>query len=69
MKVLAVFPKDICTHLEFTMTQLNYILDYLDRCTVDSEKEPKLDKEAIKYVKEDFFSQLDKLTDSMKEQM
>jgi len=69
MKVLTIFSKDVCTHIEFSMIQLNYILDYLDRCTFDGEKEPKMDKEAKRYVEEGFFEQLDKLTESMREQI
>jgi len=69
MNVLKIFPKNICTHIEFSITQLDYILDYLDRCTFDAEKEPVMAEEAKKYVEEDFFKQLDGLTESMKEQM
>ena len=68
MRILKVFPKDVCIHIEFSMIQLNYILDYLDRCTFDAEREPAMDEEAKKYVKEGFFKQLDELTESMKEQ-
>ncbi len=68
MIILDVFPKDLHVKLEFSVTQVNHILDYLDRCTVDVTIDPKLSEDAKTYVEQVFFKELNKLTESIKEQ-
>ena len=67
MIILDVFPKDLHVKLEFSVTQVNHILDYLDRCTFAATADPKLSEDAKTYVEQVFFKELDKLTESMKE--
>ena len=68
MIILEVFPKDLHVKLEFSVTQVNHILDYLDRCTVDATIDPKLSEDSKTYVEQVFFKELNKLTESIKEQ-
>ena len=68
MIILDVFPKDLHVKLEFSITQVNQILDYLDRCTIDLTAKPTLSEEAKTYVEQVFFKELNKLTESIKEQ-
>jgi len=68
MIIRSIFPKDMHTLVEFSLTQVGYILDYLDRCTFDVGKEPTMSKEGKEYVEEVFFKQLDKLTEEVEEQ-
>lgn len=65
MIVLNIYPKDVHVQLEFSVTQVNYILDYLDKCEIDINKEPKIDEECKKYVEDVFFGELDKLVDNI----
>ncbi len=67
MIILDVFAKEMHTKLEFSVTQVNHILDYLDRCTVDANIDPKLSEDAKTYVEQVFFKELNKLTESLKE--
>ena len=62
MRVLRVYSKETFAEIELSMTQIRYILDFLDRSEIkySSEKEPQL-KNAVEYVKNDFFSTLDQL--------
>ena len=62
MRVLSVEPKDICVTAEMSMKQVRFLLDFLDRCTIEysSNKEPLLN-DAVAYVKDDFFKTLERL--------
>ena len=68
MIILDVFPKDLHVKLELSITQVNQILDYLDRCTVDLTIKPPLSEEAKTYVEQVFFKELNNLTESVKDQ-
>lgn len=68
MIILDVFPKDLHVKLELSMTQVNHVLDYLNRCTFDATIKPTLSEDTKTYVEQVFFKELDKLTESMKEQ-
>ena len=69
MIILDIYPKDVHVKLELSVTQVNYILDYLDRCTFDATIEPKMPENAKEYVEKVFFRELDRVTENMKEQM
>ena len=68
MIIRSIYPKDMYTLVEFSLTQVGYILDYLDRCTFDVGKEPKMDEKGKEYVEKVFFKQLDRLTEEIEEQ-
>ncbi len=67
MKILAVEPKDIHVIIDLSITQVGYILDYLERCKVDfdSKEDPEF-IEVAKYVSGDFFKQLAKVHEDVK---
>ena len=67
MKVVSIEARDVYITLDFSLKQVNHILDYLNRCTVEynSEKEPEM-VEADKYVKEVLFPNMDALSEDLK---
>jgi len=70
MRVLSVEPKDICVTVEFSMTQIHHLINFLDRCSIEysSEKEPRLN-EAVAYVKDDLFKTLDRLSEQFSKEV
>lgn len=68
MIILDIYPKDMHVKLELSVSQVNHILEYLDRCTFDATIEPKMSERAKEYVEKVFFRELDRLTENMKEQ-
>lgn len=67
MKVVSIEARDVYVTIDFSLKQINQILDYLSKCTVDynSKEEPEM-VEADKYVKEVFFKNLDALSEDLK---
>lgn len=66
MEILEVYPKDWYVRIEFSVTQVNYILDFLDKCEFHGDpKDPKMN-DAQDYVIKQFFPQLNVLSDEMK---
>jgi hypothetical protein len=66
MRILNVAPRDISVTLEFTLTEINQLLDFLSVCEFDPSKldGEKLAKEKIEaFVKQDLFKMLDELTE------
>jgi len=68
MKVLGIEPRDVYLIFEMSHAQIELTLDFLDKCTIeyDSEQEPKL-AEAVSYVKNDFFTVLNQVSEDMKQ--
>ena len=67
MKVVSIEARDVYVTLDFSLKQINYILDYLSRCTVEynSKEEPEM-AEADKYVKDTVFPNLEALSEDLK---
>ena len=59
MRILDVYPKDTVVLMEISLTNLEQLVKFLDRCRMeyDGEKEPEM-KEAVGYVNDVFFKQL-----------
>jgi len=67
MKILNVQPKDVHITLELSHTELTYLLEYLNVCVANSERSSfERFKEAAKFVQEDFFKGLDRLSEDIK---
>jgi len=67
IRVKNVFPKEIYVELEISLTGINLILDYMDRCIFDPDcREEKMSEENINFVLKDFFEGLDTLTKTVK---
>ena len=67
MHVLDVYPKDVHIQLELSVTELNLLLDFLDGCEYEIDRESDKSAEAHKFVTEHFFPMLDKLTQQIKD--
>lgn len=66
MRILNVAPRDISVTLEFTLTEINQLLDFLSVCQFDPDKlegEPEAKKKIEIFVKKHFFKMLDELTE------
>lgn len=68
MKILSIEPKDIYVTIELGLHQIKKILIALDRAEIkyDSKEEPEVG-EAVKYLREEFFVELDKVFENIKE--
>lgn len=67
MKILEVYPKDVYATVEFSLQQLDMILEFLDNSIVEynSEEKPKL-HEAVRYVKNEFIPKSETLLEDYK---
>jgi hypothetical protein len=67
VKIIAVEPKDIHVIIDLSITQVGYLIDFLDRSKVvyNSDDEPEFVK-AVDYVKSVFFARLTKVYDDVK---
>lgn len=67
MKVLSVEPKDIYVTFEIGLDEIEKILIALNRTEIkyDGKKEPEV-AEAAKYLNETFFTELDKVFETIK---
>ena len=62
MRVLSVEPKEICVTVEFKLTEIRHILNFLDKSNVEySSKDDPAMVEAVEYVKNDLFKTCDRL--------
>ncbi len=68
MKVLGIEPRDVYVVFEISHAQIEHVLDFLDKSTVeyDSEAEPKL-AAAVSYVKNEFFAVLNQVSEDLKQ--
>ena len=59
MKIISVQPKDILVNCEMSLTQIGYIIEFLNRCVVrfDGDKEPEF-KTISDYITKTFYTQL-----------
>lgn len=69
MKILAVYPKDVYTTVEFSAHQIDLILEFLDNVNMqyNSEEKHKL-HEAVKYINEQFVPTAAQFLDDIKPQ-
>ena len=67
MKVLDVYPKETVIVMEVSLTHVEQIVKFLDKCVMeyDGEKEPEM-KEAAEYVDGIFFKALYDLVKQLK---
>jgi len=67
MRIIGIEPRDFYLLFELNTSQIEHLLNFLDRCTVeyDSDKEKHM-KEASEYVTEDFFKQLNQVSEELK---
>jgi hypothetical protein len=68
MNVIDIQSRDIYVLFELSLEQIEFILDYLDHCTMefDSKGEPEMVK-AKEYMDEGFFKPLSKLAEELKD--
>ena len=66
MKILAVYPKDVYVNVEFSVKQIDMILEFLDNSevTYNKEEQPKL-HEAVTYVKNELFEKMQTIFDDV----
>lgn len=67
MKILEVRPKGIYITMEFSLEEIGYLLDFLDKCEV--KYDPGKEKDFVKskeYVTKKFFPELDQLNEDLK---
>ena len=71
MRILNVQPKDIHVQLEMSISQLNCVLEYMERCTFDPMKYPDdvMKENDINYVENNFIQELNALTEDVKGKM
>ena len=66
MEILEVYPREWHVRVEFSVTQVNQILDFLDNCEFQGDiKDPQM-SDAKNYIVKQFFPQLNVLSDEMK---
>ena len=66
MKVLDVSMRDVFVTLDFQLKALEYIVKYLDRCTASPDPDDPEWAEADKFVREEFFPNIDDLVTKVK---
>lgn len=68
MKILSVEPRDIYVLFELSFSEIEKILIALERAEIkyDGKEDPQIE-EAAKYLNENFFVELDKVYESIKE--
>lgn len=69
MKILSVESRDIYVTFELSISKIEKLLIALGRSKIeyDGKEEPEVG-EAVKYLREEFFVELDKVFESIKEQ-
>jgi len=68
MKVLNVEPQDYHIILDVSHAELEHVLTYLDRCTASPDPDNPKWEAADKFVREEFFPSLNRLSEQIKEQ-
>ncbi|HDZ15565.1 hypothetical protein LCGC14_1082980 [marine sediment metagenome] len=68
MKILEIYPKDVYVKVEFSLKQILHLVSFLNNSVVEysSEEKPAV-HEAVSYVKNDLFPQLDTLLEDMQQ--
>lgn len=61
MDIVKVYPRQVRAVLDISQEELNYLLDFLNACTVDYGKGEDVRK-AGEFVIKDFFPKLDQLS-------
>lgn len=65
MEILDVYPKDWHVRLEFSLEQIIYILDFLNKCEFKGDMKAVQNIKAKDYVIGEFFPKLDKLSEDI----
>ncbi|MBW2154589.1 MAG: hypothetical protein JRH18_23385 [Deltaproteobacteria bacterium] len=69
IQILSIQPRDIYITLGITRTALEYLLEYLETCTADplkSEWNNEKFQKAAKFVEQELFPGLDRLSEDIK---
>lgn len=66
--IISVTPRDWHISLDFSYTQLEHLLTYLNRCKAAPDPDNENWEKADNYVRKEFFPMMDKLSDEIKEQ-
>jgi len=67
MKIVGVELRDVYITLDFSLKELQHLLNFLDKCKVDYNGENEIElKKSVKYVTGELFPQLDKLEGDIK---
>lgn len=64
-QVLNVYPLDIHTEIRFSLTELNLLADFLDKCEYQGDLSDPENNEHHEYVMKKFFPFLNQLTDDL----
>lgn len=63
--VLNIYPLDIHTEIRFSLSELNLLADFLDKCEYQGDSEDEDNREHYDYVMKKFFPFLNQLTDDL----
>lgn len=66
MEVINIYPKELHIKIEFTETELNYLLDYLDRSVADLDLNDDYQAKCSDFVTKDFFPKMEVVSEEMK---
>lgn len=68
MKILAVEPRDIHIVIDLSITEMKYLVDFLDNCTIEFDSKTDLSlSDSVSFVKNKFFKMCDDVVNDIKE--
>lgn len=67
MRVVDLYPKDICVTLELSLKEIEKVLLVLDKAELKYDGKNPKEIEAVQFVKEQFFTQLDRVYEDNKQ--
>ena len=66
MEIISVYPKELHTKLEFSESDLNYLLDFLNNCEAKLNLKDEYQGKCNAFVTKELFPKLQTLSEEMK---
>ena len=66
MEIINIYPKELHIKIELTESELNFLLDYLDRSVANLDLTDEYQKKCNEFVTKDFFPKMEVVSNEMK---
>lgn len=66
MEIINIYPKELHLKIELTESELNFLLDYLDRSVANLDLTDEYQVECNNFVTKDFFPKMEVVSNEMK---
>ena len=66
MEIINIYPKELHLKIELTESELNFLLDYLDRSVANLDLTDEYQKKCNEFVTKDFFPKMEVVSNEMK---